>query len=65
MLEKILYTESGKGKSQELLEVLMDLPAIQRAALNILHVVPPQITTTGISEKWEGNWWPAPWKTSN
>ena len=53
MLEKILYTESGKGKSQEMLEVLMDLPAIQRAALNILHVVPPQITTTGISEKWE------------
>ncbi|MGK7884759.1 MAG: universal stress protein [Crocosphaera sp.] len=53
MLEKILYTESGKGKTQEMLEVLMDLPAIQRAALNILHVVPPQITTTEISEKWE------------
>ncbi len=53
MLEKILYTESGTGKTQEMLEVLMDLPAIQRAALNILHVVPPQITTTQISEKWE------------
>src|SRR5512147_1904911 len=56
MLEKILYADSGTGQSQEMLAVLMDIPAIKKAALTILHVVPPQITTEALTSKWdEGN----------
>ncbi|ACK66464.1 UspA domain protein [Rippkaea orientalis PCC 8801] len=53
MLDKILYADSGTGHTQEMLKVLMDLPAIKKAQLNILHVVPPQITTEAIAAKWE------------
>ncbi len=53
MLDKILYADSGTGHTQEMLKVLMDLPAIKKAQLNILHVVPPQITTDAIASKWE------------
>lgn len=53
MLEKILYTDSGIGNALEMLQVLMDFPAIKKAAFTILHVVPPQITTEALTEKWE------------
>ncbi|ACK71892.1 UspA domain protein [Gloeothece citriformis PCC 7424] len=53
MLEKILYADAGTGNSLEMLKVLMDFPAIRKAAMTILHVVPPQITTDALTEKWE------------
>lgn len=53
MLDKILYADSGTDTTQQMLKVLMDLPAIKKASLNILHVVPPQITTDAIATKWE------------
>jgi nucleotide-binding universal stress UspA family protein len=53
MLEKILYADSGTGHTQEMLDVLSELPAIKKANLTILHVVPPQITTEALAEKWE------------
>ncbi len=53
MLEKILYADSGTETTQEMLKVLLDIPAIKKASLNILHVVPPQITTDAIATKWE------------
>ncbi len=53
MLEKILYADSGTGHTQEMLEVLMDFPAVRKSAITILHVVPPQITTEALTEKWE------------
>jgi nucleotide-binding universal stress UspA family protein len=53
MLDKILYTDSGNQNSQEFLQYLTELPAIQRASLTILHVVPPQITTDAVKEKWD------------
>ncbi len=52
MLNKILYANSGTAQTQEMLKVLMDLPAIQKASITILHVVPPQITTEAFTEKW-------------
>ncbi|MFN7908966.1 MAG: universal stress protein, partial [Microcystis sp.] len=30
MLEKILYADSGTGQTQEMLQALMDLPAIRK-----------------------------------
>ena len=53
MLEKILYADSGTPQTQDMLKVLMDLPAIKKAALTVLHVVPPQVTAEAFSEKWE------------
>jgi nucleotide-binding universal stress UspA family protein len=56
MLEKILYAEAGTGHTQEMLDVLMDIPTIKKASLTLLHVVPPQITAEALTEKWqEGN----------
>ncbi len=53
MIEKILYTDSGFDNTQEMLEALMDLPSIKNANITILHVVPPQITTEAVTEKWK------------
>lgn len=53
MLDKILYTDSGTGQTEEMLKALMDFPAIQKASLTLLHVVPPQITAEAFTEKWE------------
>lgn len=53
MIEKILLADSGTGHSEEMLKALMEIPSIQRARVTVLHVVPPQITTDGMTEKWE------------
>ncbi|MGK7877893.1 MAG: universal stress protein [Xenococcaceae cyanobacterium] len=53
MLKKILYADSGPGNSQDMLKVLMDLPAIKSAQIAILHIVPPQITTESEKVKLE------------
>ena len=53
MLEKILYADSGAGQTQEMLQALIDLPAIRKASITILRVVPPQITTEALASKWE------------
>jgi nucleotide-binding universal stress UspA family protein len=53
MIEKILLANSGTGQSEEMLKALMEIPAIQRAAVTVLHVVPPQVTSDAMTEKWE------------
>lgn len=53
MIEKILLANSGTGQSEEMLKALMEIPSIQRAKVTVLHVVPPQITTEAMTEKWE------------
>lgn len=53
MLEKILYADAGTGQTRDMLDVLMDIPTIKKASLTLLHVVPPQITTDALTEKWE------------
>jgi len=53
MIEKILLADSGTGHTEEMLKVLMEIPAIQRASVTILHVVPPQVTAEAMTQKWE------------
>lgn len=53
MLDKILYAGAGAAQTQDMLKALMDLPAIRKAAMTVLQVVPPQITTDAFAEKWE------------
>lgn len=53
MLDKILYADSGNGHTQEMLKVLLDIPAFQNSEINILHVIPPQVSADALAEKWE------------
>jgi nucleotide-binding universal stress UspA family protein len=53
MLKKILYTDSGSSNCQEMLKNLMALPAFRSAELNLLRVVPQQITKESQEEKLE------------
>ncbi|MDJ0717161.1 MAG: universal stress protein [Prochloraceae cyanobacterium] len=56
MLKRILYAESGTGKTQEMLEVLRELPRISKSEITILHAVKPQITTEEeIAQREEGS----------
>lgn len=53
MIEKILLADSGTGQTEEMLKTLMEIPLFQRATVTVLHVVPPQVTSDGMTEKWE------------
>lgn len=53
MIEKILLADSGTGHSEEMLKALMEIPAFQRAFVTILHVVPPQVSSAAMTQKWE------------
>ncbi|NEP16677.1 MAG: universal stress protein [Leptolyngbya sp. SIO4C1] len=53
MIEKILLADSGKGNTEAMLKALMQIPAIQRSQVSVLHVVPPQVSADMMTEKWE------------
>lgn len=53
MIEKILLADSGTGHSEEMLQALMDIPSIRNATVTVLHVVPPQVSSDTMTEKWE------------
>jgi nucleotide-binding universal stress UspA family protein len=53
MIEKILLANSGTGRTEEMLKVLMEVPLIQRANVTVLHVVAPQVTAEAMTAKWE------------
>lgn len=53
MIEKILLADSGTGQTEEMLKALMDIPMMQRAQVTVLHVVTPQVTSEGMTERWE------------
>ncbi|MBW4467081.1 MAG: universal stress protein [Pegethrix bostrychoides GSE-TBD4-15B] len=53
MIEKVLLALSGTGQTRDMLKMLMDIPLFQRANVTILHVVPPQVTAEGMTEKLE------------
>ncbi len=51
MIEKILLANSGTGHANDMLRALMALPTIQQAAVTVLHVVPPQVSSGGMQAK--------------
>lgn len=53
MLNKILYADSGNGHTQEMLKMLLDIPAFQNSEITILHVIPPQSSADTLAQKWE------------
>jgi nucleotide-binding universal stress UspA family protein len=53
MIEKILIAVAGLGKCEEMFKMLMEIPAINKASVTVLHVVPPQVTAESMSAKLE------------
>ncbi len=53
MIKKILVAVAGRGLCEEMLNMLIDLPAFQQAEVTILHVVAPQASAEGMAEKLE------------
>ncbi|HEY9597347.1 MAG TPA: universal stress protein [Cyanophyceae cyanobacterium] len=53
MIEKILLTVAGRGLCEEMLNMLMDIPSLQKASVTVLHVVAPQVTADAMSAKLE------------
>lgn len=53
MLNKILLADSGTGHSEEMLQYLLQLPSLKNASITLLHVVPSQVTSEAMMEKWE------------
>ena len=51
MIQKILVAVAGLGKCEQMLKMLMEIPAIQQASITILHVVQPQVTSDLMAEK--------------
>jgi nucleotide-binding universal stress UspA family protein len=53
MIQKILIAVAGLGRCEEMFNMLAEIPAIQRAAVTILHVVQPQVTAEAMAAKLE------------
>lgn len=53
MIEKILVAVAGRGLCEEMANQLLEIPAIQRASITVLHVVPPQIVAEDMAAKLE------------
>ncbi len=51
MVEKILVTVAGLGQCEQMLKMLLAIPAMQPAMITVLHVVPPQVTAEQMAEK--------------
>jgi nucleotide-binding universal stress UspA family protein len=50
MFENILLTVDGSGRSREMMNMLLQLPSMQRTQVTILHVIPMQATMEGVTE---------------
>jgi nucleotide-binding universal stress UspA family protein len=53
MIEKILIAVAGRGLCEQMLNMLMEIPSIQRAHVTVLHVVPEQVTADAMAAKLE------------
>lgn len=53
MIQKILVAVAGRGLCEEMLNMLLEIPVLQQVSVTVLHVVPPQITADGMSDKLE------------
>lgn len=52
-IEKILVAVAGRGLCEEMLNMLMDIPAVQNAQVTALHVVTPDVKADAMSTKLE------------
>lgn len=53
MIEKILVAVAGRGLCEEMANQLLDIPAIQRASVLVLHVVPDRVVADEMAAQLE------------
>lgn len=53
MIRKILIAVAGLGKCEEMLNMLLEIPSVERASVTLLHVVPAKSSAEDMSEKLE------------
>jgi nucleotide-binding universal stress UspA family protein len=53
MIEKILVAVAGRGLCEEMVNMLMDIPAFQGASITLLHVVNPETIADNMAAKLE------------
>src|ERR671932_2076145 len=53
MIEKILLTVAGRGLCEEMFNMLMEIPIMQKASVTVRHIVPHQVTAEAMSAKLE------------
>src|ERR671932_17694 len=53
MIQKILVAVAGRGLCEEMLNMLLEIPALQQVAVTVLHFLPPKITADAMSAKLE------------
>ncbi|MEO0540355.1 MAG: universal stress protein [Cyanobacteria bacterium P01_A01_bin.105] len=52
MIDKILLADSGSGNTQAMVKALLEIPAIQRSQVTVLHVVKPQAGAGQMAASW-------------
>ncbi|NJK60952.1 MAG: universal stress protein [Oscillatoriales cyanobacterium SM2_1_8] len=50
MLQQILVTVDGSGRSREMANMLMALPSLQNVQVSVLHVIPVAASSEGLTE---------------
>src|ERR687886_2797490 len=53
MIQKILVAVAGRGLCEEMLNMLLEIPALQQVSVTLLHVLPPKIPADAMSAKLE------------
>ena len=53
MISKILIAVAGLGKCEEMLNMLLEIPSVERASVTLLHVVPAKSSAGEMAEKLE------------
>jgi len=53
MISKILIAVAGLGKCEEMLDMLLEVPSVERASVTLLHVVPAQSSAEDMAQRLE------------
>lgn len=53
MISKILIAVAGLGKCEEMLNMLLEIPSVERASVTLLHVVPAKSSAGEMAERLE------------
>ena len=53
MIEKILVAVAGRGLCEQMVNMLMEIPSIQRASVTVLHIVSPKVVSGDMADKLE------------
>ena len=52
-MDRLLLTGSGKGQTEAMLKILMEIPLFKQSHVTVLHVVPPKINAEKMAQRLE------------